>query len=202
MSDAKHQDARLTDPRQWVDLHGDSLFRYAMRWMGDQNVAEDLVQETFLSALKARDKFIGHASERTWLVAILKNKIVDHLRRVSRERPLEDEDETVASEQSDFRTTGLWAGSWKSGRRPAEWMIDASDRLEQEEFWRYFRQCLESLPKRAAHAFVLREMEEEKSEIICNKLGVSSTNLRVLLHRARLQLRRCLEINWIAEKSG
>ncbi|MBI2091861.1 MAG: hypothetical protein HYT75_02545 [Deltaproteobacteria bacterium] len=99
--------------------------------------------------------------------------------------------------EESFKNSEPGPGSWKSGRGPKEWVIDSSDPVEIKEFWKFLELCLSELPARDSQAFVLREMEEIKAEEICNKLGLSPTNLRVLLHRARLSLRRCLEKEWL-----
>src|SRR5574341_645060 len=183
----------LSNPETWVELHGDYLFRYALSRVRDPALAEDLIQDTFLSALRARDEFAGQSSERTWLVAILKNKIIDYFRKAGREVALEEEESESPKGGESFRSSGLLAGAGKSGARPKEWMVDSSDPVEQKEFWNYLRLCLSELSPRDAQAFVLREMEELEAPEICNKLALTPTNLRVLLYRVRLSLRRCLE---------
>lgn len=187
----------ISDPETWVKQHGEYLYRYALMRVRDQALAEDLIQDTFLAALRARSEFAGQSSERTWLVAILKNKIIDHFRKTGREVALEEEESESPQGGQNFRNSGLLAGAWKSGGRPKEWMVDSSDPVEQKEFWNYLRLCLSELSPRDAQAFVLREMEELEASEICNKLGLSSTNLRVLLYRARKMLRRCLEMKWL-----
>lgn len=187
----------LSDPSTWVVQHGDFLFRYALLKVGNTTIAEDLVQETFLAALKARDRFEGKSDERTWLVGILKNKIVDHFRKTGPEVRLETSEQELPYLEETFKNSELGPGIWKVGRRPKEWVIDSSDPVELKEFWKFLGLCLSELPARDSQAFVLREMEEIEAEEICNKLGVTPTNLRVLLHRARLSLRSCLEKNWL-----
>jgi RNA polymerase sigma-70 factor (TIGR02943 family) len=186
--------AMATDPARWVDEHGDYLFRFALSRLRRREAAEDLVQETFLAALRARERFAGASSERTWLVGILKRKIVDHLRRTGREQPA-----------GDLAAVDRWAdglfderGHWR--KKPGKWPADPSAALEKTEFWSIFSRCLGKLPERLANAFVLREVEELDSHEVCKVLGVSANNLWVMLHRARLGLWRCLEINWFGTK--
>lgn len=195
--DSEMSEPATSDPSGWVDEHGDYLQRFALARVGDSAVAEDLVQETFLAALKSRGQFAGRSSERTWFTGILKRKIVDFFRRRSREPVARDPSLLAEEADQDFADRGSRAGSWKSGRRPADWLIDPTDPVEQQEFWRYLQQCLAELDSRAAEAFLLRELAELNSDQICNELQVRPTNLRVILHRARKQLRRCLELNWI-----
>ena len=179
-----------TDPERWVDEHGDYLFRFAVSRLRRREVAEDLVRETFLAALRARERVAGASSERTWLVGILKRKIVDHLRRTGREHP------TGELAAVDRWADGLFdqRGHWKT--KPGKWPGDPGAAIEKAEFWSIFSHCLGKLPERLANAFVLREVEELDSHEVCKVLGISANNLWVMLHRARLALWRCLEINW------
>jgi len=177
------------DPSQWLDDHGDVLYRYAVARLRDSDDAEEMVQETLLAALKSRDNFAGQSSERTWLVGILKHKIVDHLRRRQRQTSTEDW-EAAATVEDFFDKRNLWRN------KPSFWKGSPDEVLEQEEFWDVFRKCVSGLPARLSEVFSLREMEEMASDRICDILGVTATNLRTLLHRARLQLRACLESHW------
>lgn len=184
---------QLTDPAAWVDRHGDSLFRYAMTRLGDRHVAEDLVQETFVAALKS-GQFSGQADERTWFVGILKHKIVDHYRRRDRERPMSTIQQ--GEKQEDLFDEKGW---WRV--QPAKWPVDASNTLETAEFWEAFRRCLDGLPQRMRMVFSLREMDDHSTEHLCETLQISAGNLGVLLYRARMGLRRCLEINWFCTET-
>ncbi len=199
--DRPENSATLTNPVEWIDRHGEYLLRYAMLRVKNQTVAEDLVQETFLAALKGRDSFAGRSHERTWLVGILKNKIVDHFRKAARELPLEEPDTHAEGPDPDFQHTGPLAGAWQPDKQPQDWLIDPGDIAEQREFWKYLNQCLDELQQRTAMAFVLREIEDLPPEEICNIMEISATNLRVMLHRGRKQLRRCLEYNWLEDRS-
>lgn len=186
----------MSDPEFWVDKYADYLYRYALTRLREKRLAEDMVQETFLAALKSKNSFAGQSSEKTWLTGILKNKIMDHFRKAHREVPIED----VINFQSvddDFETGGNNSGQWKINKRPADWMIDSSDPAEINEFWKFLELCLSRIPKQCADIFVLREIEGLENKEICNEIDVNPTNLRVMLHRARKQLRRCLEANWI-----
>ncbi len=178
------------DPEQWLADHGDALFRYALLHVADRSVAEDLVQETLLGALKARESFAGRSSTRTWLTGILKHKICDHVRRKTRRQPEEDlaaADELIADQ---FNQHGLWSGG------PRKWRGDPSSAFDNAEFWDVLTRCLEALPERLRAAFAQREIEATPTEEICKLLDVTATNLWTLLHRARTRLRACLERNW------
>jgi RNA polymerase sigma-70 factor, ECF subfamily len=185
----------LSSPDRWVDQYGDYLFRYALSRLRDRALAEEAVQETFLAALKSKQSFEGQSSERTWLIGILKHKIIDHFRRSSRELPL-FEDQAAAEPEGTFRNEGEWVGHWTATAAPAEWGSDPIRALQQKEFWEVLQRCLAMLPERLAQVFVLREMEEMSTADICKTLKITESNLWVMLHRARAQLRRTLESNY------
>jgi RNA polymerase sigma-70 factor (ECF subfamily) len=182
---------RTDDPSSWVDLHGDVLYRYAILRVKDPGTAEDLVQETFLSALRAAAGFKNESTQRTWLVGILKHKIVDHFRKNTLEiresdiAPWEEEDDV---EYFDRR------GHWKRPVHP--WKDSPEQLVENKEFWAVFQSCLSKLPEAHRRAFTLREIDGTSSDEICEILSVSPANLWVMLHRARSRLRKCLDANW------
>lgn len=178
------------DPSEWVDRYGDYLFRYAMLRLRDRSTAEDLVQETFLAGIKDRSSFSGNSTESTWLVGILKHKIADHFRRQARESPLEDDDLRDPSDPSPFDGSGHWISG------PANWSGNPADLYHEKKFLDQLTKCLSGLSPNHANAFTLREIEGAETGEICKVLNVTETNLWVILHRARMQLRRCLEINW------
>ena len=181
---------KLSDPATWLDQHGDSLYRFALLRVRNPTIAEDLVQETLLAAWRAKDNFAGQAAERTWLIAILKNKLIDHFRRSSRETPLPDIADTDDAIDALFvEHTGHWA------QAPAAWPRP-DDALEQAEFWRVFQDCLAGLPDRQAQAFTLTEVDGLSTEELCKALAAQPSNVWVMLHRARLRLRECLEQRW------
>lgn len=171
------------DASRWVAEHGDVLYRYALLRVRDRSVSEELVQETFLAALKGLKNFQGESTERTWLIGILKHKIVDHVRRVQREVPTEEIDAEV---DSYFNENGRWAV-------PPSVMQTPLGNAEQDELRRYLVDCLNTLPQRLSRAFVLTQVDGAATEEACKLLEVSATNLWVMLHRARLRLRQCLE---------
>jgi RNA polymerase sigma-70 factor (ECF subfamily) len=187
---------RVVDPSEWVGRYGDYLFRFAMLRLRDRSTAEDLVQETFLAALKDRHSFSGNSAEATWLVGILKHKIADHFRRQSREVPLTDGDSPAQPADDPFTAEGRWATG------PAEWGGNPADLFRQKEFLDQFMKCLSGLSAKHANAFTLREIEGEDTGEICKVLHVTETNLWVILHRARMQLRRCLETRWFDRRAG
>lgn len=183
-----------SDPEHWLDLHGDALYRFAYMRTRDATQAEDLVQETLLAAFAARGRFAGESSERTWLIAILKNKIVDLQRRAGREAPLPESEDGSEALDALFDQRDHWSVRPRNWGRPHE-------TLENQQFWRVLMECLERLPTRLAEGFVLREVEGLSAEEVCKVLQVTSSNLWVSLHRARMRLRLCLETQWFSRES-
>jgi RNA polymerase sigma-70 factor, ECF subfamily len=186
----------LSDPERWVDDHGDLLYRYALVRVRDGSTAEELVQETFFAALKSRSRFSGASSERTWLVGILKHKIVDHFRRSTRELPA---DESFGAEDLDLFDANRY---WIHEIGPADWGADPASLYERSRFWEVLEHCLGELPPRAASAFTLREIEGLEADEVRDALGVTPSNLWVILHRARAHLRLCLERRWVGASGG
>ena len=184
------------DPTVWVDLHGDYLFRYAMMRLRDGSLAEDAVQETLLSAIQAMATYGGKASERTWLTSILRHKIIDHFRKSSKTVQFTDEDMDLAGVNKFFERDDAWDGHWQVGLRPVDIGDNPEQLLERDELWQVMQKCMSGLPERVANVFSLREMEGLTSEEICEVFGLSPNNFWVIMHRARMMLRRCIEINW------
>jgi RNA polymerase sigma-70 factor (TIGR02943 family) len=192
---------KLSDPERWVELYGDYLFKFALLRLRDPATAEDVVQETFLAALKGGKSFSGQSAEKSWLVGILKNKVYDYYRKASRETTFTNL-EFYSDEDSDrFVADGLSKDGWIHELGPLEWSADPGASLDSEEFWKTFRECADKLPKNVSAVFTLREVDGVESREICSLLNISENNLWVMLHRARMALRRCLETNWFG-KSG
>jgi RNA polymerase sigma-70 factor (TIGR02943 family) len=187
------------NPERWPEEHGDALFSFVMARVRSHSVAQDVVQETFLAALKARGSFAGRSSERAWLFGILRNKLADYYRLQSRETPWADPEFSGAVDEGLFHGSGPGKDGWISKLAPKRWAAP-DESLVGKEFEGVFNQCLSGLPERVAHVFLLREVDETPSDIICKELGISSTNLWVMLHRARMALRRCLEAHWFGHK--
>jgi RNA polymerase sigma-70 factor (ECF subfamily) len=181
-----------TDVTHWVERFGDYLYRYALSRIHDPLKAEDLVQETFLAALKAHHKFEGRASRQAWLMGILKHKIVDQIRKEIREHPSGDIEYLADTIDHQFNGKGHWKV------KPNRWITDPRDAYEQKEFMGVFYACLANLPPRLAHVFTLREIEGNSTREICKLLNITATNTWVMLYRARMALRGCIESDWIA----
>ncbi len=180
----------LPDPCEWMSRYGDALYRYALSRLRRTHEAEEAVQETLLAALTRRGEFQGRSHPRTWLMGILKRKVVDRIRAAAREARGTDPDDLDAW----FNAKGKWRKS------PRRW-DDPAASAERSEFWRVVRQCLAQLPERMAGAFTLRTLDDQAPTDVCRELALSPANLWVLLHRARLRLVRCLDLHWFnAEK--
>lgn len=191
--------AQLIDPQRWLDEHGDYLYNFAFARLRNEAAAEDVVQETFLAGLKSQDRFAGGSTERTWLIGILKHKIVDCIRKRGRELTVEDPETIHCEREGWILTEGEWKGHWDvfNEKGPIDWGDNPASFLEKKEFWQKLQECLLALPPRMGQVFTLREMEEMECAEVCKLLQITESNLWVILHRARMQLRRCLEINWI-----
>ena len=191
---------RLSDPERWLEVHGDYLFRYALVRLRHASKAEDAVQETFLAALKGGRSFAGRSAEKSWLVGILKNKISDYFRKASRETSFTDLEFYSREESDQFVADGLLKDTWIETLGPREWSNPGAS-LDSAVFWMIFRDCSSQLPRNVSTVFTLREVDGIESREICALLNISESNLWVMLHRARMALRRCLEMNWFG-KSG
>lgn len=189
------------NPALWLEEHGDYLYSYAMSRLREPEAAEEIVQETLLAALQSYHKFAGNCSERTWLVSILKHKVIDHYRRSSRRANVENIDTLMAEPEESFQAEGEWQGHWKNGAGPLDWGSDPYRELEKSEFWEVFQTCLAELPPRLAKVFTLREIEAYSSNEVCEILNISESNLWVMLHRARTQLRKSLEQRWFEARA-
>lgn len=174
----------------WLNDHGDYLYRFALARLRDSHLAEDVVQETFLAAIK-NPSFAEQSSPRTWLTGILKHKIIDVMRKNIREVSASDlMTEEDASMDEFFDAKGHWED------KPLAWDIP-DDALEQKQFLSVLQNCIDRLPHKLATLFLMRDVHETDNEEICKELNITSTNAWVMLYRARMGVRKCLEINWL-----
>jgi len=179
------------DPHTWLAEHGDYLFRVARRQLHSDELAEDAVQETLLAALSARARYTGDASPRTWLTGILKHKIVDLIRRQLREVELPHDQDGDEAVDLLFKQDDHWAEPLRPWGNPhAE--------AELSQLRRVLEECADRLKPVMAQVFSLREVAGLATEEICKELDITPTNCWVLLHRARLFMRQCLELNGFA----
>ncbi|GAB6193150.1 sigma-70 family RNA polymerase sigma factor [Desulfocastanea catecholica] len=190
-----HEEAQTaeenTNPETWVDLYADSLFHYALYRIADKAVAEELVQETFVAALSSlgNSRFRGESACKTWLIGILKHKLLDHLRQKYRHQASSIDVIRESEVEDSFDARGNWRV------KPGQW-DNPEKNYEQRELMLIIMECIAALGQRQADAFRLREIEGEEAEEICKILEISPTNYWVLMHRARLAMRRCIELHW------
>lgn len=172
---------------EWLSNHGDALFAYAVGRVSDVHVAEELVQETFLAAVRSFDSFRGDSDVRTWLISILRYKILDHYRARAKRREMQCEQDTSMdayfSKHGHLKNVSSWRGKPET-------------ETERAEFESVLDACIGKMGSNLATAFVLRTMDGLQTETVCQILNISATNLSVRLHRARLALRECLERHW------
>ncbi|MDK9704758.1 MAG: sigma-70 family RNA polymerase sigma factor [Sulfuritalea sp.] len=173
------------------------LLRFARLQLRDAGAAEDAVQETLLAALTGSHGFESRSSYKTWLIAILRNKIIDIIRGQSREVAASALADDEAGD--DLLNESLFdrRGHWQPETRPGRW-ADPEASFEQQQFWAVFEACLDHLPAKTARVFMMREFLGFDTEEICKETGISSSNCWVVLHRARMGLRACLDTKWFA----
>jgi RNA polymerase sigma-70 factor (ECF subfamily) len=183
------------EPSQWLARYGDYLFSLAFLKLNNREAAEDMVQDTFVSALKARDSFRKESSEKTWLVSILNNKIIDHYRKKD---VLKNADSYLSETESSFGDHFFDAntGHWLDNAGPAEWKETADKKVNRNEFYKIIRYCVEKMPPKLVPVFLAKFLEDEDSEKICKDLKITPSNYWVIIHRAKVLMRSCLEKNW------
>lgn len=183
------------DPTRWVDLYANDLFRLAMYRLNDVALSEDVVQDTFLAALKAKQDFNGDSSEKTWLTAILKNKIADVFR--SKQRAFKETDikwENYMFEQEPYDT------HWKKNEAPADWSLNGEEKIISSAYRQVLKQCMSRLSGQQQSLLQYKFFQGKKGEVICKEMNLSPSNFWVMMHRINLQLRKCLEQNWFILK--
>lgn len=188
---SKHQ----LKPESWLKSYGDYLFSHALLKVGDRETAEDIVQETFVSAIRAKGTFRGESSEKTWLTTILKNKITDYYRKKdvlknSREY-ITETDDNFSSHYFDHSN-----GHWLKARSPHEWPEAADEQITTVEFERVLQHCIKKMPSRLVPVFIAKFIDDEDSQVICKVHDISTSNYWVMIHRAKVLVRDCLEKNW------
>ena len=181
------------DPEYWLDRYGDALYRFALIRVGNQHVAEDLVQETLLSGIRSLDTFSGRSQIKTWLMTILRRRIADYFQRANRQPPTQSTQYASADELGDHEFAEKHANLYHPEMSAA--LFQSS--LENEEFWSAARECIRQLPLHLRETFIRRISNDGKTiEEICHELDLTKTNFTVRLYRARLILRQCFEKYW------
>ena len=174
-----------------LESHRRAMLKFALLQLRNETHAEDCVQEALAAAIQGADRFAGGSSVRTWLIGILKHKILDHFRKTSREQTLSASDEETSLDDFDalFKDDGHFI------EPPAAW-ANPEHALSQSEFFEVLERCLQALPQVTARVFTMREVMGVTTEDICAELGITSNNCWVLVYRARMSLRQCLEKRW------
>lgn len=183
---SKHQ----INPNKWIDLYSDYLFNYTITRVNDRDIAQDLVQDTFFAGLKSMKNFKGEASERTWLVSILKRKIIDYYRKINSNKG-------KAEVRVNFSEEGDEEGSWLEKRVADPFDKTAEDNIENKELGLAIHDCLTKLPEKHAEIFKMKTILGYETEVICNEFDITASNLWVIIHRARTALASCLDDNWL-----
>jgi RNA polymerase sigma-70 factor (TIGR02943 family) len=179
----------LLNPNKWIDLYADYLFNFTISRVNDREMAQDLVQETFLAGLKSMKNFKGEASERTWLISILKRKIIDHYRKIN---SIKGKAEVRITSNNDSETEG----DWLEERVADPFDKTAEDTMQNTELGEAILNCLSKLPEKQSEVFRMKTIEGIETEDICNELNITASNLWVIIHRARTAMALCLKENW------
>jgi RNA polymerase sigma-70 factor (ECF subfamily) len=177
-----------TDLANWVESYTKDLYHRALQKVSDKELAQDLVQDVFLAASEKITSFKGESSPKTWLFSILNHKIIDYYRRkIHQHVPLEEQI------NPDFFNND---GAWQTHKRPIDWHQQESNLLDDDEFQNILKMCLEALPEKWNICVKLKFISDKKTEEICQDIGITTTNYWQIIHRAKLQLRDCVEKNW------
>lgn len=176
------------NPNKWIDLYSDYLFNYTITRVSDRDLAQDLVQDTFLAGLKSMKNFKGEASERTWLISILKRKIIDHYRKINSNKGKAEVRIAYNDDESE--------GDWLEERVADPFDKTAEDLMQNSELGDAIFECLSKLPEKQAQVFRMKTIEGYETEDICKELNINASNLWVIIHRARTAMASCLEKNW------
>ncbi|MEZ4857094.1 MAG: sigma-70 family RNA polymerase sigma factor [Gelidibacter sp.] len=176
------------NPNQWIDRYSDYLFNYTITRVNNRDLAKDLVQDTFFAGLKSMKNFKGEASERTWLISILKRKIIDYYRKINSNKGKAEVRMTYNRDDNE--------GNWLEERVADSFDKTAEDTLINSELGDAIYNCLSKLPQKQASVFKMKTIEGLETETICNELNITASNLWVIVHRARQAMAECMEKNW------
>jgi len=191
MSDKPEPKVPIAPPETWVDRYGDYLYGFAMSRLRDPQAAQDCVQDTFLAGIKALDRFDGSRDIKFWLRGIMRNKIVDRIRKAVKEKQVDiDNEDEALLESFWFKYSGI------ATTNPDPWQFNPRKHFDNGEFWEVFQTCIDEVKDPARQAFVLRVLEDKTTEEVCKLMDIKPNYLWVLLHRAREQLKVHLEAKW------
>lgn len=179
----------VLQPKIWVDQYADYLFNYAVSRVSDAEIAKDLVQETFFAGLKSAKNYKGDAAERTWLIAILKRKVIDHYRKINSNKG-------KAEVRMTYNSSSETEGDWLEEQVADPMSVLENSDIENEELGTAIQECISKLPKKQSLVFTMKTVQGMSTEDICNELDINPSNLWVMIHRARTTLMDCLNQNW------
>ncbi len=188
-NDKNNMAEHVLNPEKWIDSYADYLFNYTISRVNDAEIAKDLVQETFLAGLKSAKNYKGDAAERTWLIAILKRKVIDHYRKTNSKKGR-------AEVRMDYSAHTDAQGDWLAEQVADPLSSFENDAIENQELGRAIHSCIAKLPKKQALVFTMKTIQGMDTETICNELNINPSNLWVMIHRARTGLMGCLNKNW------
>jgi RNA polymerase sigma-70 factor (ECF subfamily) len=172
-----------------------NMLRFAQLQLRNSETAEDLVQDAIEAALRHASSFAGRSTLKTWVFAILRNRIIDHLRQAVRSVPMSSLVDDTEDWQERLETLFNERGGWRENARPTAWP-NPEESMQTKQFWFVFEACLDHLPTNTGRVFMMREFLGFDSDEICRQVGISTSNCHVMLHRARLKLRGCMEQGW------
>lgn len=178
----------LINPNRWIERYSDYLFNYTISRINDREMAKDIIQDTFFAGLKSMKNFKGEASERTWLISILKRKIVDYYRKINSIKGQAEVRMTYNTDEHE--------GDWLEERVEDEGSLNPQDALENAELSDAIYDCLDQLSEKQATVFKMKTILNYDTETICNELKITPSNLWVIIHRARTAMAECMEKSW------
>ena len=187
--DKKRMTVHKLHPDTWIDSYADYLFNFAVSRVSDSEIAKDLVQETFFAGLKSAKNYKGEAAERTWLIAILKRKVIDHYRKINSNKG-------KAEVRMSYSSSSDSEGDWLEEQVADPFSTLENSAIENEELGLAIQACIAQLPKKQAQVFKMKTIQGISTEDICNELGINPSNLWVMIHRSRTALMGCLNENW------
>lgn len=188
-NDSKKMASHQLNPDNWIDRYADYLFNFAVARVSDAEIAKDLVQETFFAGLKSAKNYKGDAAERTWLIAILKRKVIDHYRKINSNKG-------KAEVRMSYSSGSDSEGDWLEEQVADPFSNLENSPIENEELGMAIQECISKLPKKQALVFKMKTIQGISTEDICNELGINPSNLWVMIHRSRTALMGCLNQNW------
>lgn len=177
------------DPNKWIERYSDYLFNYTITRVNDREIAKDLIQDTFFAALKSMKNYKGEASERTWLISILKRKIIDYYRKINSKKGQAEVRMTYNAEENE--------GDWLEERVEDEGYLNAQEILENTELGDAIYDCMDKLSEKQATVFKMKTILNYETDAICNELNITASNLWVIIHRARTAMAECMEKTWL-----